>query len=264
MGLFDFFKKKDVIQERETESKLLLSMPMFKNGDRYNIELIIKHLKEEWKMTVEGDDYSDDTAILTVDGSMIAIAYMPAAIPNEDIQATAKYTYSWPTVMDDLEGMTGHVIVSVMVSDKSTYERYTLLSKILYSILATSNAVGVYQGGQTLLINREEYLSYYDMLKEGDTPLTLWVYIGIQMKDDGTNLYTYGMEEFGFRELEIIKTKMDTEDAFSFLCNVCCYVLENNVVFNDGETFGYTAEQKIKIVLSEGINLDGQTLKLGL
>ncbi|KUF44338.1 hypothetical protein AS361_02830 [Myroides marinus] len=264
MGLFDFFRKKEKPQESTVESKLLLSMPMFKNGDRYSIEQVIAHLKKQWGMKVDGDDYSDDTAILTIEGSMVAIAYMSAAIPREDIEATAKYTYSWSTAMEDLEGMTGHVIVSVMVSDKSTYDRYMLMSKVLYSILATSNAVGVYQGGQTLLISREEYLSYEDRLMENDTPLTLWVYIGIRVGHEDTTLYTYGMEEFGFKELEIIQTRMATGEAFSFLCNVCCYVLESNVRFRDGETFGYTEEQRISITLSKGVNLNGETLKLGL
>lgn len=264
MGLFDFLKKKEVPQEEVSEPRLLLSMPMYKEGDRYSIERIVVHLKDEWGMAVDDGDYDDDTAMLTIDGTMVAIAYMPAGIPREDVESTAKYTYSWPTAMDDLEGMTGHVIVSVMVSDKSTYERYMLLSKVLYSIITTSKAVGVYQGGQTLLISREEYLSYYDRLKENDTPLTLWIYIGLHVGNEGTTLYTYGMEDFGFKELEIVKTKIDTDEAFSFLCNVCCYILENNITFRDGETFGYSEEQRISISLSKGVNLNGQTLKLGL
>lgn len=48
MGLFDFFKKKEQPQESTVESKLLLSMPMFKNGDRYSIEQVIAHLKKQW------------------------------------------------------------------------------------------------------------------------------------------------------------------------------------------------------------------------
>lgn len=35
-------------------------------------------------------------------------------------------------------------------------------------------------------------------------------------------------------------------------------------MLSDGETFGYTTEQKINITQSEGVNLDGDTLKLAM
>jgi hypothetical protein len=41
-------------------------------------------------------------------------------------------------------------------------------------------------------------------------------------------------------------------------------VIDSDVTFNNGETFGYTAEQKIKITKSKGKFVEGETLKLAL
>lgn len=214
MGLFDFFKKEESPKVQEMESKLLLSMPVFKNGDRYSIVDVVSHLRSEWALHVEGDNINDDTAVFTINGNTVAVAYMPVAIPREEIVNAADYNYNWETASEDLIDMTGHVIVTVMSSDMSVYDRYQILSKMLCSILATSKAVGVYQGSQTLLISREDYLDHKYILERNDAPVALWVYVGIQMRDMGNTLYTYGLKEFGFMEVEVINSQIEIEELF--------------------------------------------------
>ncbi len=41
------------------------------------------------------------------------------------------------------------------------------------------------------------------------------------------------------------------------------YVLGQDVTLNDGETIGFSAEQKLPITRSEGVSLPGMTLKIG-
>lgn len=262
MGLFDFFKKKEPPKDQEMESKLLLSMPMFKNGDRYSIVDVIAHLKNVWKLHIEAENVNDDTAVFSINGNTVAIAFMPVAIPREDLNHCIKYAYGWPTADEETAQMTGHAIVTVMGGETSTYANYLLLSKMLFSIMATSKAIGVYQGQQTLLLSKEQYLEYEEILEDNEAPVPLWVYIGVQATQTGNTLYTYGLKEFGFMELEVVNSQLDMEDLFNFINNICAYMLENNITLRDGETFGYTAEQKINITQSKGVNLDGDTLKL--
>ncbi|WP_233266205.1 DUF4261 domain-containing protein [Myroides fluvii] len=40
-------------------------------------------------------------------------------------------------------------------------------------------------------------------------------------------------------------------ELYSFLVNFCSYVIGSNVVFRQGETFGYAAEQKMNITSSK-------------
>jgi hypothetical protein len=261
MGLFDIFKKKEQPKENQ-ESKIILAMPMFVNGDRYELNAIIDNLKNYWGLNVTGVEGDKESAILTIDNEKVAIAFMPMPIPMGDIEGTAQYAYNWTTVLDDLKDFTGHSIVSIMSGTKPTAERFKLLSKVLHSILTTSNSIGIYQGSQSLLIPKQQYIESAETLKNDETPINLWVYIGLRKSNEGNSIYTYGLNEFGKHEMEIVNSKLSLEELYDFISNICSYVIISNVTFKNGETLGYTADQKIKITLSKGQFVDGQTLKL--
>lgn len=261
MGLFNFFKKEKTNLEK-TENSILLAMPMFNNNERYDINAVIENLKTFWKLTITDFTGDDNSAVFKIEGEMVALAYMPAPIPWEDIQGTAEYAYNWETVTEDLENHNGHAIVSIMSSKKSQKERFTILSKLLSSILLTSNSIGVYQGSQSLLISKSQYLENIDEIKQQGIPLTLWIYIGIRPSQQGNSIYTYGLTEFAKQEMEVINSKLTIEELYDFLSNIAAYVINSNVTFKDGETLGYTEDQKINIKSSRGQFVDGQTLKL--
>jgi hypothetical protein len=99
-------------------------------------------------------------------------------------------------------------------------------------------------------------------LKNDEIPINLWVYIGLRESDEGNSIYTYGLNKFGKHEMEIINSKLSLEELYNFISNICAYVISSNVTFKAGEALGYTAHQKIKITLSTGRFVDGQTMKL--
>jgi Domain of unknown function (DUF4261) len=261
MGLFNIFKKEKANLEK-TENSILLAMPIFKDNERYEINAVIENLTTFWELTISDFTGNDDSAVFKIEGEMVALAYMPAPIPWEDIQGTAQYAYNWEAAADDLENHNGHAIVSIMSSQKSPKERFTILSKLLCSILSTSNAIGVYQGSQTLLISKSEYLDSIEEIKQQGAPVPLWIYIGIRPSEKGSSIYTYGLTEFGKQEMEVINSQLDIEELYAFICNISAYVINNNVTFKDGETLGYTEDQKINIKSSKGQFVEGQSLKL--
>jgi len=259
MGLFDIFKKKEQPKESH-QSKVLLAMVIFGNGDRYELSSIIDNLKSSWNLDVTNLEGGNETAAFNLGDEVVAIAYMPAPIP--DIEGAAQYAYNWPTASQDLKEHNGHALVTILSGKRTTLERFRHLSKVLYSILTTSNAIGVYQGSQSLLIPKDQYLDSAEELRTNGMPVNLWVYIGLRRSDAGDSVYTYGLTEFGKQEMEVIDSKMDLEDLYVFMGNICAYVIGSNVTFRSGETLGYTEEQKIKITSSKGRFVDGYSLKL--
>ena len=234
-------------------------MPMFNNSETFDFNKVVDYLKNNWKCKIS--DINDDK-ILTVDGEMVALMTMPAQIPWDDIKGTAQYAYNWLTAEKDLENHNSHIIVTIMSSNKSDLERFKILTKVLSSILVTSNCIGVYQGAQSLLIPKDQYIESAEALKTDKVPLDIWIYLGIRKSDQGNTLYTYGLRTFDKLEMEIINSKLEIEEIHSFLSNICSYIINNNIVFRNGETLGYTADQKVKLTVSKGVFLDGQTLKL--
>lgn len=90
------------------------------------------------------------------------------------------------------------------------------------------------------------------------------VWFGIYRDDKQAGFYTYGMKKFGKEELEVYVDldKADLGELQSFIVDIVTYILEGDVILRDGETIGFSEEQKLPIAYSKGIALDGKTLKI--
>lgn len=261
MGLFNFLKKKEQPEETK-KSNILLAMPMFNNGETYEINKVEDYLKSNWNVSISDINGESGTVSFSLQEETVVLSTMPVQIPFGDIEGSAKYAYNWKTALEDLESHNSHIIVTIMTSNNSDVERFRILTKVLSSIVATTNCLGVYFGSQSLLIPRDQYLDSAESLKSDQVPLDLWVYIGLRKGENGNNAYSYGLTAFDKLEMEFINAKLDLIEMHSFLSNICAYVINSNVTFKSGETLGFTAEQKIKITKSKGQFVEGQTLKL--
>lgn len=260
MGLFDFIKKKETPQKNE--KGVLLAMPLFNNNESYNIDTVIENLKNFWGLSIINFSGDNNSAVFKLNNELVAIAYVPAQIPGEELSTTIQYAYNWHTAGDDLKNYTGHAIVSIMSAQGSQVERHTLLSKLLCSILSTSNSIGIYQGKQTLLIPRNQYLENINDLQHGKSPVHLWIYIGIKTSPEGNYMYTYGLPEFEKQEMEVLQSPLDLPELFNTFSSVISYIINSDIRLRNGETLGHNEDHKIKITASQGFFVDGQTLKL--
>lgn len=193
---------------------------------------------------------------------MVALALMPGLLPEGELETLYPYAFLWDEVEEELPQHVAHVIVSVMSDEGSALERYTVFTKVVESVLAEANAIGVYQGNQTLLVSKENYIDMANALSEDAIPFLLWVFVGLRGSDEGNSLYTYGMNGFGKLEMEIVDSKLNMEDLFDFLINVGCYVINSDVTFHAGETLGYTESKDASIEISTGQFLEGETIKI--
>lgn len=258
-----FFKKKEKT-EQPSKSNVLLAMPMFNNGETFDLEKVIAYLLSDWGIEATEIDGSSGTVSFSVQGEMVVLATVAAQIPWGDIQGAAQYAYNWPTATADLENHNSHVLVTVMSNNTSHKERFGVLTKVLTAILATSNCIGVYQGTQSLLIPKEQYLDSAEALKSDLVPLDLWVYIGVRRGEQGNSAYSYGLTTFDKLEMEFINAPLELRELHNYLSQICGYVIKSNVTFKNGETLGFTAEQKIKIVQSKGVFVEGESFKFEL
>lgn len=152
--------------------------------------------------------------------------------------------------------------LTVLSSEDDVVDRYITFTQLNASILRTSNAIGVYKGTQTLLLPKALYLDFADLLLQEMLPVQLWIYIGLVSDENTNSAYTYGLKEFGKTEIEILNSDMQRSDLYDFVVAVTSYIVEYDAVLLDGQTIGFTAEQKIQISESKGKFLEGNSLKL--
>lgn len=153
-------------------------------------------------------------------------------------------------------------MVSVIGKEAGLIERGKLFTKIVASCLRQDGATAVYTDGA--VFHPGFYSDVASLMKKYDDALPIldWVWFGVYRTAEHSGIYTYGMRKFGKEEMEVYADNADLNDMRDFLLNITAYVLDGDVTLNDGETLGFSAEQKLAITISDAIALDGKSIKI--
>ena len=236
------------------------------NEAKFDKEKFLKDLKEDWKITLDlgGEDENKEKDMLVgnIGDIMVAVALMPAPIPNNEAVENAKTNYRWPDAVKVAEEHKAHILVSLL-GEPDLIEGAKLYTKIVSALTKQENCTGINVLGTVL--NPDMYRDFTEYYVENDMfPVENTIFIGVYKTDNGEiNAYTYGMETFGKKEMEVINSLEQPKDIYNLLQAIADYVITSDVILQDGETIGFTAEQKISISQSKGVAVNGTTLKLG-
>jgi hypothetical protein len=258
MGIIrDLFSK----PKPDNKSTILLGMVLLPDSESFSYERFVKDFKELYNDLK--DLAGDDSAVaFEVEEEAVSVFMMEAPVPAEDIEGTAKYAYNWTTAEEDLKHHKAHIIIATTSTSKNIIKRFKLQTQVICSVLRVTNAIGVYLGNQSLLIPKNHYLSQAEVIDEGDIPLNLWLYFGLRTIDEKTNGYTYGLNAFGKEEMEVLNSDKKIFDIRKLLLDISRYILIDDVVFKNGQTIGFTEEQKLKITYSRGEFVEGMSFKI--
>ena len=235
------------------------------NEAKFNREKFLKDLKEDWKITLDlGDDSENkekDMLVGNIGDIMVAVALMPAPIPNNEAIDNAKTNYRWKDAVKVAEEHKAHILVSLL-GEPNLVDGAKLYTKIISALTKQENCTGINVLGTVL--NPDMYRDFTKYYEENDMfPVENMIFIGLYAAEDNkVSAYTYGMEGFGKKEMQILASSENPEDVYYFLQAIADYVITSDVILQDGETIGFTAEQKISISQSKGVAVNGTTLKL--
>ena len=139
----------------------------------------------------------------------------------------------------------------------------SLYSKLVCAGLADDNALGIYTSGTVFA--PDFYQDMCNALRHGELPIMAWIFIGVYylLDEDGSNAYTIGLEQFNKMELEILASRHEPNELFTFLCGICDYLIANDVTLHDGETIGFSEDEKLAITRSPRVaGIAEETLKI--
>ena len=231
----------------------------------FDAEKYVKDLKKDWGIDYDFEITHDNNTIIADNNGMILTAsLMPAPIPDNEAIEQAKTNYRWDGAVEAAERHKAHLLVSVINrGDMDNIEGAKHYVKLLANATKQEGCLGINILGT--VIHPQMYYDFAKLYDENDDfPIENIVYIGLYGDENNTvSGYTYGLEQFGKKEIEIIKSSEEAEEVYNFLASISDYIITSDVVLNDGETIGFSEEQKIQISVSEGIALDGETVKLG-
>lgn len=70
------------------------------------------------------------------------------------------------------------------------------------------------------------------------------------------------MRSFGYDEMEVLNSGASLQELADLLSSIASYVITEGMVLNDGETIGFSAEQKLPITKSGGVAVGSSSLKI--
>ena len=260
----------DDADEEKTDRKGSFAGFVLLSKAEWDKEQLIRNLREEWGIVDEepdegdeDDENSDDAVVMRVGGMMLIVTLFHGHIPDNEAEINAENNYMWPEAVEVAKAHKAHIMVAVLGEEEKLLERGKLFTKAMAVCCKQKYATGVYTSG--VVFEPRFYEGLADMLKEDELPIFNWVWFGLYRSEGGLNGYTYGMDVFGKEEMEVLNTDAEPEELRDFLASLASYVLACDVTLQDGETIGFSADDKHTITRSPGISLpeEQMTLKIG-
>ena len=238
---------------------------------KWDKQQFIQDMKETWDITVEeydasedkSKDKSDDALVFEVGDMVAAISLATCPIPNGEAELNAENNYMWEDAVKVAREHQAHLMVAVLGKEEKVLEKGKLFTKLVAACCKQKYATGIYTSG--VVFEPRFYEGFADMIREDELPIFNWVWFGLYRSEGGLNGYTYGMDVFGKDEMEVLNTDAEPEDLRDFLASLASYVLACDVTLKDGETIGFSADDKHAITRSPGVSLpeEQMTLKIG-
>lgn len=226
-------------------------------------EKIKKDLLSDWGIKVikekDGDE-TEDTLVFDTDEMTVALSLVKSPVPNGEAEQNASANYMWQEAVEITKTHRAQIIVAILGNKNSVLDTGKLYVKICSSVLKQKNAIGIYTSGTVFEPNF--YIKFSEMIKENELPIYNFVHVGLYKSGNGMNGYTYGMRMFGKEEMEIIESKKSPNEMIDFLYGISGYVLENDVTFKDGETIGFSENDKHNITHGKSVSLNGDSFRI--
>lgn len=228
-------------------------------------EAFKRALRDRWGIPCmtepkDGED-GESTLVFEVEGMLAALSLYPFPVPHGEAEEAAGRCYLWPEAEAAARRHKGQLLVSVLGREAGPWKAAALQVKLVCAACGQAGTLGVYANGT--VYPPELYQEAAAPLDEGELPLLNLVWVGLYRTEEGMGAYTDGLRSFGKDELEVLDARAEPAEVRNFLLNIADYLLEEDVTLRDGETIGFSEEQRLPITRSAGVGEEGMTLKIG-
>ncbi len=246
-------------QVKEGEGNVLSGFVLYKDANMDWLRFF-KNLKEDWGIEVT-DEVKDNAVVFKVGEMVVACSLLPSPVPNNEAEDAARRNVFWQDSAKFVAEHKAQVLLAIM-NKFDPLDQALLFAKVASSLLKLDNAIGIYKA--PTVYEKQFYINFAETIKKDELPIPIIVFGGMYLTDDGLCAYTSGMRALGYEEMEVVDTQLQPNDIIGMIFAFCEYVVSEEVQLKNGETIGFTDEQKIPITLSDGVSVEGKTLKLGL
>lgn len=256
-----FAQKKD--QPNAPEQKVVSGTILLNDKTAPDATALLASLKKDWKLKADSVNTTDKTIVFSSENATVMIAFLDYPVPPVEIRTAARLSWLWKNSAAEALQHQSQAVVSVIGAAAKTADLYRLFTKVAAGVLEKSNASGFYMSSQYLLLSKEFYVQAARNMRDNKTiPLYCWVYFGMNQENEMGSGYTYGLQEFGLQEMEIVNSKQSMQEAHAVLYDAAMTVIQYNLKLYNGQIFSTLEGQKLKATLSKAAFQEGETMKL--
>lgn len=245
-----------------SEQKVVTGIVLLTGKTAPDYKALLSVLKTTWKLKADSVNTADKTLTFnTSGGATVMIAYLDYPAATDEIGAASRLSWLWKTANEETSKHQAQVVISVIGPDSRTLDLYKIFTQAVAGVLETTHSAGVYLGGQYLLLSKGYFTAAArNMVQNQTIPLYCWVYFG---RPGGGNGFTFGLQEFGLQEMEVVQSSRSETEAHATLYDAAMTVLKSGTRLQDGQILTTDEGAKIKVSLAKGAFLEEQkVLKL--
>lgn len=252
MSLFSL----SVSAQKSKEPRVVTGSILVNDKTPLDTKTLLNALKTDWKIKADSVSTAEKTLIFSARGATVMIAQLEYPIDPIEIRAAAQLSWIWPNGTEEALKHQSQLVVSIIGNDDKSLELHKLFTEVAGAILENTRSAGVYMNSQYLLLQKGFYLSAAHNLRDSQSlPVYCWVYFG--RPGDGGG-YTFGMQEFGLKEMEIVKSAHSEADVHSTLYDASVSLIKYNTRLHDGLSAVTEEGQKIAVKQAKGTFLQDQ------
>lgn len=203
----------------------------------------------------------DDVISISKNEITVFLSPIELKIPENEAESMIPMSLLWPDKSISVLDYESHAIVTAFGG--TPIEAAKMVNFVVSTLIEIEAVVGVYSGNGSI-INPDVYHSMIAKLGEGEYPILIWLHLFSGYNEDVSVGIIEGLTIFGYNDIEVLASNHQPSDVLDFLYGIANYILKYDVTLEDGETIGFTEEQKLDITKSESVYIRSseETLKI--
>jgi hypothetical protein len=238
----------------QAADRTMMAMVALKETHHLQAKDLSDYVNEHWPSLgpFKPDPESSGSEVISVsnsNGTALFAMQMDFPIPEEDWTFACQTSLGWENSCSAFRQMKGHVIVSVLhKADLSVAESTMLVSAFVQAVSAKSKSIGIFLGQAESIWSAEQWELAVMTASVEEPPYFPWIGLKTQKEESGAlSVVTMGMPAFDFMNIEIQNSSGDGWETVQLVGDAASYLIKGGRAIEDGDTVGFSAEQKIRV-----------------
>lgn len=191
-------------------------------------------LRKDWNLQIDSFSLTDKKLTAYSGGLSIVLQYVSYPVAAAEIAAVLEGAWLWGTAREEVPRHQAQLTIAVLGKGQTPLNTYQTYTRVAAAVLENTRAYGIYLPRHYLLLPRGFFLEAARQMEQDELPLYCWIYFGMFQLDGLSCAYTYGLDDFGMLDLEIVRTPRSLAEAHAILYDAVRDALKTGKPWQEG------------------------------